>query len=226
MTKHTVAIGAACGALLAHGACGGHVLDVGANDAGRLAPADLGGIAATFASPVCPSALPSVASPCTDEGAECEYGTRASAACNAVFRCRGGVWGVASELGACHEPLDRACPSPVPREPDNRGAECPSDVGLVCYGPVPSNPSDGEEICFCNVFAGVARWDCVLRVPQDECPWPRPHLGAACASAGIVCDAFACWHGASTPPYSGVRLTCNGRYWAAVSPSGDAGICN
>lgn len=191
------------GALLT--ACGGATLTTpsdGGTDTGASGDSavDTGGSYAT-----CPASIPIADSACAFEGVKCEYGSNPTVSCNAVAQCQGGRWSImVPPPGGCiPEPNPPACPPTFASVP--RGASCSAAYPTFCSYP--------EGQCGCTVATGpypmdasaAAIWICDS--PKVGCPRPRPRLGTACASAGMVCD-----YGSCTLP-TGVQLECTGGVW-------------
>ena len=194
------------GALLA--ACGGESstgpadggADTGGNgDSASDGASDGGG------SPGCPATTPAADAACPGEGLRCEYGSNPNVSCNVIAECRQGKWSllVPPPSGCVIEPNPPACPATYASVPQ----------GTSCSASFPADCSYPEGQCGCTVPSGpfpvdaaaVAVWICDN--PKVGCPRPRPRLGEACASAGLVCD-----YGSCTLP-SGVQLECSGGLW-------------
>jgi hypothetical protein len=154
----------------------------------------------------CPATMPFQDAACASEGLKCEYGSNPILSCNAIAVCQSGKWSLmVPPPDGCMDPgpNPKTCPATFASVP--RGQSCSDAYPTFCSYP--------QGQCGCTVAAGPipmdasasATWIC--ESPGAGCPRPRPHVGDACASAGLVCD-----YGSCTLP-SGIQLECSGGVW-------------
>lgn len=157
-------------------------------------------------SPVCPTSVPAIDSPCS-AGAlvTCEYGDAWwDVSCNTVFTCSSGTWiedhPSSQTCFAAPAPNSSSCPaSPTDI---HAGTDC-SDALLTCYYGMGAYCQCGGSI---NPEAAVI-WACG---PTAGCPSTRPRLGATCSSGEM------CYYGDS----SGFFESCVDGFWQAEQGGG------